>query len=115
MNIRDRAGKLLPINISLPLNKGIISLPENILKLSIIEYHEGVEIYGQHAFNIYVGQNGTFEELMAKNKKIGINNNFHTEIKSSKKQLVYYQKEDDVLYIFASVQGNDIVWKIMKN
>lgn len=109
MNIRDRYGKLLPINIPLPLNKGVISLPENVSQLSIIEYHEGIETYGHRALNIYVGQTGTFEEIMAKKAKIRMLNNIHTEIKSCKEQLVYYQKEEDILYIFALVQGNDIV------
>lgn len=109
MNVRDKSGKLLPINIPLPLNNGLINLPENISQISIIEYHEGVEIYGHCAFNIYVGQTGTFEEIMAKKTKIRMLNNLHTEIKSCKEHLVYYQKEADMLYIFASVQGNDIV------
>lgn len=108
MNVRDRYGKLLPISISLPLNKGIISLPENISQLSIIEYHEGIEIYGHCAFNIYVGQTGTFDEIIKKNKKIRINDNLHKNIKNCKELLVYYERED-MIHIFGLLQGNDIV------
>lgn len=111
MNVRDRYGKLLPISISLPFNIKNLNFPENISQLSIIEYHEGIETYGHRAFNIYVGEVGTIEEIIKKDIKIRINNNFHSEIKSCKEQLVYQQIEENMVYIFASVQGNDIVVK----
>lgn len=109
MNVRDRNGRLLPINISLPLNVKNINLPENISQLSIIEYHEGIEIYGHRAFNIYVGKTGTIEEILNIRKKIKINDNFNNDFKNSKELLVYSQRDTEVLDIFASVHGNDIV------
>ena len=111
MNVRDRYGKLLPISISLPFNIKNLNFPENISQLSIIEYHEGIETYGHRAFNINVGEVGTIEEIIKKDIKRRINNNFHSEIKSCKEQLVYQQIEENMVYIFASVQGNDIVVK----
>ena len=110
MNVRDKSGKLLPINIALPLNNGIINLPENVSQLSIIEFHEGIEIYGHRVFNIYVGQTGTFDEIINKNKKIRIKDNFYEKIKSSKEQLAYNETEY-MIYILGLVQGNDIVVK----
>lgn len=107
-NIKDRYGRILPISIPLPLENENISLPKNISQLSIIEYHEGIEIYGHRAFNIYVGQTGIFRDLLNKEQKIKINPNFNKEIKSSK-ELIVYQQIDNVLDIFATVQGNDIV------
>ena len=92
MNVRDRNGRLLPINISLPLNVKNINLPENISQLSIIEYHEGIEIYGHRAFNIYVGKTGTIEEILNIRKKIKINDNFNNDFKNSKELLVYSQR-----------------------
>ena len=111
MNVRDRYGKLLPINLSLPFNVKNLNFPENISQLSIIEYHEGIETYGHRVFNIYVGQTGTIKEILDKKVKIKINNNLNEEIKSVKEQLVYYQKDDGNIHIFASLHGNDIVVK----
>ena len=109
INVKDRNGKIIPINVSLPYNIKKIDFPENIAQLSIIEYHEGIETYGHRAFNIYVGQTSTIHEMLDKKLKIRINSNLKSEIKSIDEQLVYYQKEEGILNIFALVQGNDIV------
>lgn len=109
INVKDREGKILPINISMPFNIKKIAFPENISQLSIFEYHEGIENYGHNVFNIYVGHTGTFEQIINNKVKIRINNNFNVEIKNCEDQLVYYEREDGVLDIFATVQENDIV------
>lgn len=109
INVKDKTGNILPINISLPSNVKNICLPETVLQLTIFEYHEGIEVYGHHAFNVYVGQTATFEEMLNNKVKIKINSKFNPEIKSSQEQLVYTEREDGVFEIYGSVQGNDIV------
>lgn len=109
INVKDRDGKIMPTNISLPFNVKNINFPENVSQVSIFEYHEGIENYGHNVFNIYVGYTSTFDTIINRKEKIKINNNFNVEIKSCEEPLVYRIREDGVFDIFATAKENDIV------
>lgn len=109
VDIYDKNGKQLPIFISFPLLDEELILPKNIVKLSIVEYHEGKTNYSHHAFNIYVGESSTIAELICEKVKININDMFNAECKNSKIPVVYFKNVNNEFEIFALVEGTDIV------
>jgi len=107
INARDINGNILPFQVKLPLSNEY-TLPDNIVSLDVLEYHEGLVNGGSIVFSIYIGQITSINNLVNANAMSNVKITKNIEI-SSIDSPVCIQTVQGKQIIFTAVNKQDIV------
>lgn len=107
VNGTDINGKIVPFNLSLPVD-GDYEIPEELSVVDVFEYQEGSSTNGLIVFSIYVGNKKTIGELADINDGKHIKLRDEIEIPSIDSDICY-QTIGDNRVVYAVVEENDLV------
>ena len=113
INTVDINGNGLSFNLVFPIKHSYYHIPENIFKMSVMEYHHCHNDFGFLVFDIYVGNCDSFEFLFKEqvsNNKIVIFRN-KDNVPTFKDYVCYYYDSDGNAIIMNTLNENDIVVK----
>ena len=107
VNGTDINGKIVPFNLSLPVDSDY-EIPEELSVVDVFEYQEGSSTNGLIVFSIYVGNKKTIGELADINDGKHIKLREQIEIPSIDSDICY-QTIGDNRFVYAVVEDNDLV------
>lgn len=107
VNGTDINGKIVPFNLSLPVDSDY-EIPEELSVVDVFEYQEGSSTNGLIVFSIYVGNKKTIGELADINDGKHIKLRDEIEIPSIDSDICY-QTIGDNRVVYAVVEENDLV------
>ncbi len=109
INAINKEGKLIDYRIKFPFNNSNVYVPNDIVQISIFEYHEH-ESVAYEAFKIYVGKITTISEICQREEhNIKFINNTLVNINSIDDKLCYYDDENGKHIIFAKINDGDVL------
>ena len=65
INFVSKDYKILPLNFKLPLEDENLDISDDIISASVFEYNESDYVSGRVVFNIYVGKQSTFRDILS--------------------------------------------------
>ena len=107
VNGTDINGKIVPFNLSLPVDSDY-EIPEELSVVDVFEYQEGSSTNGLIVFSIYVGNKKTIGELADIKDGKHIKLRDEIEIPSIDSDICY-QTIGDNRVVYAVVEENDLV------
>lgn len=107
VNGTDINGKIVPFNLSLPVDSDY-EIPEELSVVDVFEYQEGSSTNGLIVFSIYVGNKTTIAELADINDGKHIKLRDEIEIPSIDSDICYHTIGDNRV-VYAVVEENDLV------
>ena len=112
-NVINRKGEKYIINIDLPSTFSTISFPDDVARVTVFEKEKKKHNKTYNAFNILVGEVGTFEKLYENGEEIAFSELIEKEECIQNDDLICYYRdeEDDTCVIFAKIDETDIVVK----
>ena len=111
-NIINRKREMTNHTISFPITEDNLYIPEDILQMSIFEYHEVNEYksYGYEVFKIYVGKITSINQICSSStKNVKFKNNVLKSIKTEEDKMCYFDDDLGRHIVFAKLNKNDIV------
>ena len=111
INAINKKGKIIDYNLVFPLKNDDFCLPEDIVEISIFEYHEGYENYGFKALKICLGKITSIREICeSHDDNIKFERRVFEEIVTPDDNLCYFD-EDGQKIVFSKINPGDIVTK----
>lgn len=113
INTVDINGNGLSFNLVFPIKHSYYHIPENIFKMSVMEYHHCHNDFGFLVFDIYIGNCDSFESLFMKQVSNGKSVIFKNEesILNLNDNVCYYYDSDGNAVVMNTLNENDIVVK----
>lgn len=110
INAISKDGKKLDYVLSFPLEDNDFYIPDDIIEISIFEYHEGYTNYGFIPFKIYVGKTTSIKEIVDSHKEnISFFAGVTDTIKNTEDRLCYFLDDKENKKVFARLNDGDIV------
>ena len=105
INTINKKGKIINYNLSFPIDENELSIPEDVIQMSIFEYHEGREIYGHETSKICVGKTTSIYNIYkSRGQNYVFRDKLFDKIESPDDTLCYYAiakyEADDSYYLF---------------
>ena len=112
-NVLNRNGEKYIINIDLPNDFSTISFPDDVAKVTVFEKEKKKHNKTYNAFNILVGEVGTFDKLYNDGEEVMFSRLFEdVECLKDDDPICYFRdEEDNTCVIFAKIEPTDIVVK----
>ena len=109
-NTINKEGKMINYTLSFPVSEEDLIIPDNVIQMSILEYHEGYQNYGYESFKICVGKTTSIKEMCELQKdNIEFYGNVLNSIETPNDKLCYIDDLADKYSIFAKINDGDIV------
>ena len=109
VNAVNKDGQIMDFIVPFPINY-YISIPTDLVQMSIFEYHEGHELFGRESIRLFVGKITSFRQLCeVRGEEFSIRNSIFRTIQTGDDELCYFDSESGVHTIFGKVEKGDIV------
>ena len=112
LNAVNKENQVTDLIISLPLEDDInLDIPDDIIQVSLFEYHDGRTPYGNEAFKICVGKETSIRKI-CKNKEVEISEftpYAFDAIESADDRLCYFVNDEGKHIVFAKLDEDDIL------
>lgn len=109
-NAINKDGKIIDYILSFPITEDNLVIPEDVIQMSILEYHEGYQNYGYESFKICVGKTTSIKEMCELQKdNIEFYAHVLNSVETSNDKLCYLDDSTGKYSIFAKINDGDIV------
>lgn len=109
-NTINKEGKMINYTLSFPVSEEDLIIPDNVIQMSVLEYHEGYQNYGYESFKICVGKTTSIKEMCElQQNNIEFYGNVLNNIETSNDKLCYLDDLTGKYSIFAKINDGDIV------
>ena len=110
INTINKKGEIINYNLSFPIDKEELSIPEDVIQMSIFEYHEGREIYGHETSKICVGKTTSIYHIYkSQGQNYVFRDKLFDNIESPDDTLCYYDDSNGKHIVFSKINDEDIV------